>query len=163
MLSTAFTCFAPRVDWSWPPGHPIPVAQRCRLVNAFLLTLVTLIFCLFGRKLAGTIVTAPMIFIALGFGFAKFGGMGEMDVSHTLHTVAEIALVLLLFLDAGKTDFASLRHWRRWPSRMLLIGLPLSVLIGTALIAPLVPAGRWRRRPWLRRSWRPPMRRLGKR
>lgn len=108
-------------------------------MNAFLLTLVTLIFCLFGRKLAGTIVTAPMIFIALGFGFAKFGGMGEMDVSHTLHTVAEIALVLLLFLDAGKTDFASLRHWRRWPSRMLLIGLPLSVLIGTALIAPLVP------------------------
>lgn len=108
-------------------------------MGTFILTMVTLVFCLFGRKLAGTIITAPMIFIALGFGFATAGGLGDLDVSHTLHTVAEIALVLLLFLDAGKTDFASLKHWRRWPTRMLLIGLPLSVIIGTLLIAPLVP------------------------
>lgn len=108
-------------------------------MSAFILTMVTLVFCLFGRRLAGTIITAPMIFIALGFTFATAGGMGDMDVHHTLHTVAEIALVLLLFLDAGNTDLASLKHWRKWPTRMLLIGLPLSVLIGTVFLAPLLP------------------------
>lgn len=108
-------------------------------MNVFILTMVTLVFCLFGRRLAGTILTAPMVFIAMGFAFASMGGLGDLDIEHSLHTVAEIALVLLLFLDAGKTDLASLRSRRQWPTRMLLIGLPLSVLLGTVIITPLVP------------------------
>ena len=45
--------------------------------------------------------------------------------------VTELALVLLLFSDAPRLDLRSLRHELGWPSRLLLIGLPLTMLAGT--------------------------------
>ena len=48
-----------------------------------------------------------------------------------LHPVAEVALVILLFLDAAQTDVVALRDRHVWPIRMLLIGLPLSIAFGT--------------------------------
>ncbi|MDZ8171452.1 cation:proton antiporter [Microbacterium xanthum] len=44
--------------------------------------------------------------------------------------VAEVALVLLLFSDAMRIDLRALRRQLEWPSRLLLIGLPLTVLAG---------------------------------
>ncbi|MGR2751867.1 cation:proton antiporter [Agromyces arachidis] len=44
--------------------------------------------------------------------------------------VAEVALVLLLFSDATRLDLRALRHELAWPSRLLLIGLPLTLLAG---------------------------------
>ncbi|ANJ28299.1 cation:proton antiporter [Agromyces aureus] len=44
--------------------------------------------------------------------------------------VAEIALALLLFSDATRLDLPALRHHMSWPGRLLLIGLPLTMLLG---------------------------------
>lgn len=61
-------------------------------------------FCLLGRWFARTIVTAPML--ALGFGaFLAWGGLVPEQISKAhLHGLAEIALVILLFLDAARID-----------------------------------------------------------
>ena len=47
--------------------------------------------------------------------------------------VTEIALVLLLFSDAARLDLRSLRRELGWPSRLLLIGLPLTMVAGAGV------------------------------
>lgn len=44
--------------------------------------------------------------------------------------IAEVALVLLLFSDAMRIDLRALRRQAMWPSRLLLIGLPLTIAAG---------------------------------
>ena len=54
-----------------------------------------------------------------------------------MHVVAEAALVLLLLLDAAQIDLAALRRAHIWPARMLFIGLPLTIVLGTLTPWPL--------------------------
>ncbi|MDX2376505.1 cation:proton antiporter [Microbacterium sp. LRZ72] len=53
--------------------------------------------------------------------------------------IAEVALVLLLFSDAMRIDLRALRRHLEWPSRLLLIGLPLTVLSGIGVGLLLFP------------------------
>lgn len=96
-------------------------------------------FCLVAKKLSSTVLTAPMIF--LGFGvLASLGGfVPEHGSEATLHIVAEVTLIILLFLDAAQIDIVALKDRHVWPVRMLLIGLPLGFLIGTAVGWILLP------------------------
>ena len=96
-------------------------------------------FCMIANRLAGSILTAPMVFLALGGALSLTGILPEAGTEATLHVVAETALVVLLFLDAAQIDQAALLKRRVWPARMLAIGLPLAFLIGTALGLILLP------------------------
>lgn len=98
------------------------------------------VYAMFAKRLASTIVTAPMIFLALGYLLTKTGVMHQENSEELLHVVAEVALIVLLFVDASQTDFKALRKQHIWPQRMLLIGLPLSVLLGTLAAMWLYPA-----------------------
>ncbi|MFK8019176.1 MAG: cation:proton antiporter [Pseudomonadales bacterium] len=91
------------------------------------------VYAMFAKRLASTIVTAPMIFLGVGYLLAQSGVMPQQGAEELLHIVAEVALIILLFVDASKTDFVALRKQHIWPQRMLLIGLPLSLLFGTAV------------------------------
>ncbi len=53
--------------------------------------------------------------------------------SSVAESVTEVALVLLLFSDAARLDLPSLRRELGWPSRLLLIGLPLTMLAGVGV------------------------------
>ncbi|MEM9277761.1 MAG: cation:proton antiporter [Pseudomonadota bacterium] len=99
----------------------------------------TVMFAMVANRLSKTILTAPMIFIGFGFAMAQTGILPEVAMEETLHLVAEVTLIILLFLDAAQTDFPALRKRFVWPARMLLIGLPLAVLIGTLAAWPLLP------------------------
>ena len=62
--------------------------------------------------------------------------LGLLDVpieSTVAERVTEVALVLLLFSDATRLHLRALRHELGWPSRLLLIGLPLTMLAGTGV------------------------------
>lgn len=62
--------------------------------------------------------------------------LGWLDISvesAVAERVAEIALVLLLFSDASRLDLRSLRQGFGWPSRLLFIGLPLTMLAGVGV------------------------------
>ena len=50
--------------------------------------------------------------------------------SITAERFCELALVFLLFSDSTRIDLAGLRRHLGWPSRLLLIGLPLTILAG---------------------------------
>ena len=81
-----------------------------------------------------------MIFIFLGTAFSLGGLVTPETGEALLHPVAEVALVILLFLDAAQTDWTALRHRSVWPRRMLLIGLPTTIAIGAVAAALLFPA-----------------------
>lgn len=71
------------------------------------------------------------MFLGVGFALSQNHLIDAHDAEKILHTVAEISLIILLFLDASQINLQKLRHENNWPTRMLLIGLPLSMLIGT--------------------------------
>ena len=65
--------------------------------------------------------------------------LGVLDIaveSGAAERLTELALALLLFSDASRLDVHSLRKERGWPMRLLLIGLPLTLLagMGTAIL-----------------------------
>ncbi len=83
------------------------------------------------RRLSATMLTAPMVFIAFGYALSHGKLFPHSSAEQLLHIVAEIALILLLFLDAAQIRLSALRERHVWPVRMLTIGLPLSIAMGT--------------------------------
>ncbi|MDH3303456.1 MAG: cation:proton antiporter [Acidimicrobiia bacterium] len=82
-----------------------------------------------------TPLTGPMLFV--GFGIAVGSpGFDVLDVPLTdsgVELLAELTLGLLLFSDAIRVDLSRLRVDFALPLRMLAIGLPLAIGIGTIL------------------------------
>ncbi len=109
------------------------------MIGFFALCAVTTVYTLIAKRMSSTIVTAPMIFLGLGVVFSM-GGLITPETGHALlHPVAEVTLVVLLFLDAAQTDFAALRRRFVWPVRMLAIGLPLAIAFGVIAGVLLFP------------------------
>lgn len=101
-----------------------------------------LAYALISGRLEGTVVTAPLVFAAFGFA-AGAGGLGfvNIDVEHSaIHIIAELTLILVLFTDAARIDLNRVRKDHNLPARMLLIGLPLAIVAGTAVAVMVFPA-----------------------
>ena len=100
-----------------------------------------LLYSLISGRLQGTVVTAPMVFIIFGFGIGTGGlNLASVDLEHSaIHLIAELTLILVLFTDAARIDLNHVRRDHDLPTRMLLIGLPLSVLVGSYFATRLFP------------------------
>lgn len=101
-------------------------------VSAFAVTLV-------GRRLSSSIITAPMLFLGLGYMLVSLSIFDSEAAEHSLHLVAEVTLIILLFLDASQIDLRALKQQHVWPQRMLTIGLPLAVVFGTVVAWLFLP------------------------
>ncbi|HTX69405.1 MAG TPA: cation:proton antiporter [Thermoleophilia bacterium] len=86
----------------------------------------------FSRPLDRRGVTSALVFMLAGLavGVSALGLVDLQLESVVAERVAELALVLLLFSDAMRLDLGALRHELGWPSRLLFIGLPLSLVAG---------------------------------
>ena len=106
-----------------------------------LLLLIVVLYCVFAGWLARFSVTMPMVLVLAG---AVTGPdvLGLIDIPATaagVERVAEVTLALLLFADAATLDLGRMRHHAGLTGRLLLIGLPLTVLLGAALAFALFP------------------------
>ena len=108
-------------------------------VGLLILTVFAAGFAMVAKRLTSTILTAPMVFIAFGFLLAQSDLLPHAEAEAILHLVAEIALIVLLFLDAAQIDLDALRKRHVWPVRMLAIGLPLSIVLGAVAAWPFLP------------------------
>jgi NhaP-type Na+/H+ or K+/H+ antiporter len=90
-------------------------------------------FSMVANRISKTIITAPIVFLGFGVLVSQTGLLPDAGTEAALHTVAEITLIVLLFLDAAQIDQAALIKRRVWPTRMLSIGLPLAFVLGTVL------------------------------
>lgn len=96
-------------------------------------------FSMVANRLSRTVLTAPMLFLGFGALVARWGLLPAEGSKEALHVLAEIALIVLLFLDAAKIDQTALLRRRVWPARMLVIGMPLAFVFGTAFGLLVLP------------------------
>jgi NhaP-type Na+/H+ or K+/H+ antiporter len=95
--------------------------------------------------LARVNITGPLVFTVAGF------LIGSHDWEHltvevdapSVHLVAEVTLALLLFADASRINLFRLRQDIYLPGRLLGIGLPLSVVLGSLSAAWLFGDFTW--------------------
>ncbi|MGI9311837.1 MAG: cation:proton antiporter [bacterium] len=111
-------------------------------LSIILILLLFLCFGLLSRRIDGSAVTAPMIFVAAGLVLSD-GLLGAVDFEierGLLHLLLEATLVLVLFSDAANINLGDLRRDHNVPQRMLLVGMPLSIALGAA-VAYALPLG----------------------
>jgi NhaP-type Na+/H+ or K+/H+ antiporter len=107
----------------------------------FGVALAVLLFGAISKRAERSSLTPPMFFIAAGC-LVSGHGLGLLDLeieSSVVHTVAELTLVLVLFTDASRIDLSCLRREGGLPTRLLAIGMPLTILAGTAGALALLP------------------------
>jgi hypothetical protein len=91
-------------------------------------------------------------------------GLFEFDVTGSVvHALAELMLVVVLFTDVSRIGLSCLRREESLPIRLLGIGLPLTIVVGTVAGVALLPGSAGSRWHWWRRSWRPPTPHWGRR
>jgi NhaP-type Na+/H+ or K+/H+ antiporter len=110
------------------------------MVDFVVLASVVFAFGLVSRRLEGTVITAPIVFVAAGVVLGPAGlGLVEFRLDdHAVLLLGEIALALLLFTDAARIDISALRQNQGLPLRFLGIGMPLTIAFGTATAALLL-------------------------
>ena len=99
-------------------------------------------YALVSKRLASTPISGPMLFMVLGVALGPAG----VDLIHgaedraTIALLLEIALALVLFTDAVEISAGDWRAKSRLPGRLLLIGMPLTMLLGWGAAAALFPS-----------------------
>ena len=96
------------------------------------IALVVLAYAAVSRRLAGTPITAAMVFTAAGLlaGDSVSGLVDPNPSGETVKLLAEATLAVVLFSDAARIDLRALREELRVPARLLGIGLPLTIAAG---------------------------------
>lgn len=100
--------------------------------NLAILAAFTLLYSVLSGGLERTPINGAVIFAAFGLVLGPLG-LGVLNLSidaEGLRLLAELTLALVLFTDAAKADLGVLKRSFRIPTRLLLIGLPLTILLG---------------------------------
>jgi NhaP-type Na+/H+ or K+/H+ antiporter len=107
------------------------------LVDLLVLAVVVFAFGRVSRRLEGTVLTAPLVFVAAGviLGPAGLGLVGFALDEHVVLMLSEIALAIVLLTDAARTNLSALRQNEALPLRLLGLGMPLTIALGTAIAA----------------------------
>ena len=92
-----------------------------------------IVYCLLARAISRTVLTLPILFMALGYVLSfPLSMSAEPEILHSgKRFLAEITLILVLFSDASHVRFSKLAESWQIPVRMLLVGLPLTLALGT--------------------------------
>ena len=100
--------------------------------------LLTLAYGLFSRLSERSPVSAAMVFTSVGIAASPLGfDFIELGMkSAPVRVIAEMTLVLILFTDASAIDPKSLARSKGLPFRLLFVGLPLTMILGTVLALP---------------------------
>jgi NhaP-type Na+/H+ or K+/H+ antiporter len=90
-------------------------------------------------------INGPLLFTAAGYLLAN-PDWGPLSVDYeaaAIHRIAELTLALLLFADASRVSIAEVKRDAGFPARLLGLGLPLSVVLGSLLAAWLLDDVTW--------------------
>ena len=94
---------------------------------------------LFSRLSERSPISAAMVFVSVGI-IASPLGLDLLEIGLTapvVRVIAEVTLALVLFVDASTINLKSFMQRKRLPFRLLLIGLPLTMVFGVVLAVPL--------------------------
>jgi NhaP-type Na+/H+ or K+/H+ antiporter len=92
-------------------------------------------YSLFASRLEKTSVNGALLYVFSGILFGPHV-LNIIDLKvdgESLSSLAEIALAICLFTDSSNANLSILRRVEAIPTRLLLIGLPLTILLGTGV------------------------------
>lgn len=100
--------------------------------SLLLFSLFILLYGLFAERVDRTLVSGPMLAMLVGivFGPPVLNLFQSNLQAEDYRLIAELALALVLFTDASKSNLMELRKNAGLPIRLLFIGLPLTILFG---------------------------------
>lgn len=96
---------------------------------------------LVSKRLASSPISGPLFFATLGLiGYAA-GALSPIDlIDSPVTLVLELTLALLLFTDASKVQIRSWEADMDLPTRLLTIGMPLTIVLGTVVAYLVFPS-----------------------
>ena len=109
--------------------------------NVAILAAVVLVYSTVAGRVARSRLSGPILFTAAGLMLGPLGlDVLRIDIAATdLKTIAEAALAMVLFTDAARADLGVVRRSVGVPERLLLIGLPLTIVLGFLAALVLFP------------------------
>ena len=106
-----------------------------------LFLLLVLLYAAFAAWLGRFSITMPMVLVFAG-AVTGPGALNLIDIPATasgVETVTEVTLALLLFADASTLNLGEVRRDSGLPTRLLSIGMPLTVVLGALAAYVLFP------------------------
>lgn len=109
--------------------------------NAAILAAVILLYAAISARVERSWLSGPILFAAAGILLGPLG----FNVLHIsieaadLKVMAEVALAMVLFSDAAHSNLGVVRRSVGLPERLLLIGLPLTIVLGFLAAVALFP------------------------
>ena len=100
--------------------------------NLAILAVFVFLYSIASGRLERTPINGALVFIAFGLALGPLG-LGVLSLNldkEGLSILAELTLALVLFTDAANTNLGVLKQSFHIPQRLLLIGLPLTILLG---------------------------------
>ena len=110
--------------------------------NAAMLAAFLLIYSAAAGRIERSWVSGPIVFTAMGFILGP-DVLGVLHINITgegLRLLAELTLAMVLFTDAANADFAVVKRNVGLPERLLLIGLPLTIVLGFVFARLIFPS-----------------------
>lgn len=99
-------------------------------------------YALVSARLSKTIVSGPMVFVAVGLALGPLG-LGLLTLgkdAEPVRVLFEVTLALVLFTDALSVQSKALRRDDFLPIRLLAVGLPLTIALGWLFAWLLLPS-----------------------
>ena len=100
--------------------------------NLAILATFVFLYSIASGGLERTPINGALLFAAFGLALGPLGlGILSLNVdTEGLRTLAELTLAMVLFTDAANANLGVLKKSFHIPQRLLLIGLPLTILLG---------------------------------
>lgn len=100
--------------------------------NLLIIASFILLYGVFAKRIDKTVISGPLLALMVGvlFGPLMLNLLGFEIESEEYRIIAELALALVLFTDASKSNLMVLKKNASIPIRLLLIGLPLTIIFG---------------------------------
>ena len=109
--------------------------------NAAIIAAIVLIYSAVAGRVARSWLSGPILFTLAGLVFGPLGlNLLRLEITaDDLKAIAEASLAMVLFTDAAHSNLTVLRRSLGLPRRLLLIGLPLTIVLGFLGARVLLP------------------------
>ncbi len=109
--------------------------------NAAMLAVFLLIYSAIAGRIERSLISGPIVFTTAGF-ILGADGLGILRIhidGEGLRLLAELTLAMVLFTDAANSDFTIVKRNLGLPERLLLVGLPMTIVLGFLVTAIVFP------------------------
>ncbi len=127
-----------------PPPLPAEATDAATMIyaNVAILGLALLFYSAIAGRIERSWASTPIVFVALGLALGPSGfDLARFPISQEhLKAMAELTLAMVLFADAAQANLTVIRRNWQLPGRLLLLGLPLTIILGGVAAWALFPA-----------------------